>query len=434
MREKRSASGRTRGPLVLRFVRLAACGLALSIACGFIAEAADLRVFVLASGQGNYADSPESWLEGGFGKLPGSGDASGSAKASGTLDLQAGARLELGEHWAVWTHVIARAEDGVEATGSAGVTELWIEGTRDVAGGRLRARAGTMFLPTSLENIGLLWSSPYTISLSAINSWIAEEVRPTGLDADYRYELAPGVQLRGGATAFVGNDTSGTLLGWRGWSIGNRLSVWNEELPLPPLSSLPGSFPAQKRATTPFGRDLDDRTGWSARLRLDAPGSFVAQWTRFDTRGDRLLYDDQYSWRTTFDLFGLGWQPVEQLTIAAEHVRGDTGMGVAPADRVDARFESTYALASWRVGQFRISTRYDWFETEEGDFSAAESNAEDGSALAVALALEATPAWSFAVELDDVDAARPSALDTLGTANLDGRILLIRARYNVSFE
>jgi hypothetical protein len=430
MRERKSASGRIQGLRTRRAVREAAGSIALSLAFALGADAADLHVFTLASGQGSYADSPTSWLDGGFGKLPGSSDEDGSAAASGSLDLQAGFRVDLGEHWAVWTHVVARAESDVEASGEAGVTEFWVEGAGDVAGGRLRARAGTMFLPTSRENVEMLWSSPYTISLSAINSWIAEEVRPTGIDLDYRYELAPGVQLRGGATAFVGNDTAGTLLAWRGWSIGSRLSVRDEELPLPPLSTLPTSFPRQKHGTTPFGSDLDDRVGWSARIRFDAPRNFVAQWTRFDTRGDRLLYDDQYSWRTTFDLIGLGWQPVERLTLAAEHIRGKTGMGLAPADRVDAQFESTYALASWHAGQFRLSTRYDWFEIGERDFSAAESNDESGSALAIAIVLEASPAWSFAVELDDVNATRPSALDSIGTENLDGRALLLRARYS----
>lgn len=434
MREKRSASGRTRALRTPGIVRAAACSIALSFAVALTASAADLRIFTLISGQGTYADSPESWLDGGFGKLPGSSDAEGSASTSGSFDIQAGIRLDLGEHWAVWTHIIGRAENDVQASGNLGITELWFEGKGDLAGGRLRVRAGTMFLPTSQENIDTLWSSPYTISLSAINSWIAEEVRPTGVDAEYRYELAPGVQLRGGATGFVGNDTAGTLLGWRGWAIGNRLSVRDEELPLPPLASLATSFSAQRNGTIPFGGDLDNRAGWSARFRLDAPRSFVAQWTRVDTRGDRLLYDGQYSWRTEFDLIGLGWQPIEPLTLAAEHIRGTTGMGIAPADRVDARFESSYALASWRVAHFRFSTRYDWFETREADFSGAENNDEKGSALALAVILEASPAWSIAVEFDELDATRPSATDTLGTANLDGRALLLRARYKGAFD
>lgn len=424
-----SGSGPIPGPPMRRVVRATASAIISLLAVVLQAGANDLRIHVLASGQGTYGDSPVSWLDDGFGKLQVGSSSDGSAEVAGSVDLQAGFRLELGEHWAGWAHVIARGESDAATDGAIGVTELWIEGTRDLAGGGLRVRAGTMFLPTSRENVDALWSSPYTISLSAINSWIGEEVRPTGIDVDYRYEFGSAVVLRGGATSFVGNDAAGTLLGWRGWSIGNRLSLWDEDLPLPPLSSLDTSFPAQKDGTTPIGSDLDGEVGWSARLRLDAPGGFVAQWTRYDNRGDRALHDDQYSWRSTFDLVGASWQPVESLTVAAEHIRGTTGMGFAPGDRVDARFESTYALASLSVGQLRVSTRFDWFDVEELDFSGAENNGESGSAVAVALLMEVARDWTLAVEFDDVDATRPSARDALGTASLDGRALIVQLRY-----
>ena len=38
--------------------------------------------------------------------------------------------------------------------------------------------------------------------------------------------------------AFRNNDSMGALLAWRGWSVGNRLSVYDEVLPLPPLTTL----------------------------------------------------------------------------------------------------------------------------------------------------------------------------------------------------
>lgn len=398
-------------------------------------EGADLRVSLLTSAEGASADGHVSWLDGGLGKLPSGSATPGDAEEAGALNLQAGVRMEFDESWAAWAHVIARAESDVATDdGSLGLTELWVEGARDLAGGRLRARAGMMFLPTSRENVGELWSSPYLISLSAINSWIAEEVRPTGLDFDYRVELHPGIRLRAAGTAFGGNDTSGTLLGWRGWSSGNRLSVWKEELPLPALPSLQTSFPAQKSGTTPFGGDLDDRAGWSARIRFDAPRGFVAQWTRYDSRGDRSLHDGEYSWRTRFDLFGVEIHPVESLTLAAEHVSGDTGMGFAPGDAVDAGFASTYALVSWQLSRLRLSSRVDWFETSERDFSAAENNDESGSSVALAAILEPLPGWSIAVEIADVRADRTSARDVLGTASLDGRSVLLRFRYLGSFD
>ena len=413
---------------------IAATAVLLAAAWAGPMEAADLRVSVLASAEGTSADGPVSWLDGGFGKLPAGGTTDGSTDEIGALNLQTGLLVTLDDSWTAWAHVIARAEPGEAVSGELGVTELWLETAQDLGGGRLRTRAGLMFLPTSRENVGELWSSPYLISLSAINGWIAEEVRPTGLDVDYRYELSPGVLLRSAATAFVGNDAAGTLLGWRGWSMGNRLSVWSEDLPLPPLESFTTSFPAQKSGTTPIDDDLDGRVGWSARVRVDAPQGFVAQWTHYDSRGDRALHRDQYSWRTRFDLFGVEYHPAAALTLAAEHMRGDTGMGFAPGAAVAARFGAPYALVSWQVGRLRLSSRADWFKTSERDFSAAENNDEVGSSIALAAILEPRPDWSIAVELGDLSAERPSASDALGSSSLEGRSVQLRVRYAGTFD
>lgn len=419
---------------MLRLVRALATVVSLALAFGPPVCGADLRVFVRASGTATHADGPSGWLDEGWGKLLRGGGAGRSAASSAEVDLQTGFRVDVGRHWTVWTHTVARIEGDVEASGKLGIAELWIEGTRELGGGSLHARAGTFFLPTSRENVAPLWSSPYTSSLSAINSWIAEEVRPTGLDLEYRYELAPAIRLRGAVTAVAGNDTAGALLGWRGWSASGRLSTWNEDLPLPPLDSLAVSFPAQKDSTTAFGEDLDHRIGWSTRLRVDSHHGLTALWTRFDNRGDRALHDGQYAWRTSFDLWGVTWRPLDPLTLAAEHITGRTAMGFAPADRVDASFESTYLLASAQVREFVLSCRYDWFETRERDFSGAENNDERGSALALALAVEFSPAWAITVEFDDLDASRPAAFGALGSDDLDGRILFVRASYSVLLD
>lgn len=45
---------------------------------------------------------------------------------------------------------------------------------------RWRARAGTFIPPFSLENHAIGWTSPYTLSSSALNAWIGEELRVNG--------------------------------------------------------------------------------------------------------------------------------------------------------------------------------------------------------------------------------------------------------------
>ena len=45
---------------------------------------------------------------------------------------------------------------------------------------RWNVRAGAFFPPVSLENDDLGWTSPYTLTPSAINSWVGSELRTIG--------------------------------------------------------------------------------------------------------------------------------------------------------------------------------------------------------------------------------------------------------------
>ena len=44
-------------------------------------------------------------------------------------------------------------------------------------GFRLRLKAGAFYAPISLENRASGWDSPYTLSYSAINTWLGKELR-----------------------------------------------------------------------------------------------------------------------------------------------------------------------------------------------------------------------------------------------------------------
>ena len=61
---------------------------------------------------------------------------------------------------------------------SLGITEAYLQfRPYPHAGYRLRVKAGAFYAPVSLENRASGWESPYTLSYSAINSWLATEVR-----------------------------------------------------------------------------------------------------------------------------------------------------------------------------------------------------------------------------------------------------------------
>ena len=47
---------------------------------------------------------------------------------------------------------------------------------------RYRVKIGGFYPRLSMENRGAAWTSPYTISSSAINTWIGEEIRIFGAE------------------------------------------------------------------------------------------------------------------------------------------------------------------------------------------------------------------------------------------------------------
>ena len=63
--------------------------------------------------------------------------------------------------------------------------------------------------------------------------------------------------------AFLGNDTAGTMLAWKGWSIHDRQTRFQDDLPLPPLPQIqPGAlFQTQAPFSEPV-REVDERVGY----------------------------------------------------------------------------------------------------------------------------------------------------------------------------
>jgi hypothetical protein len=334
-----------------------------------------------------------------------------AAARGGSEDLDAHAHLGLDWRPVQWLALHASGtEDGLIEGHATLRKELGLD---DV-----QLRAGYFFLPTSRENTDDNWASPYTIAFSSLNQWIGEEVRPLGVDLQYRHVTARGHTVAAGATAFRGNDTMGTLLAWRGWSTGDRLAAYNETLPLPSLPSLAddGPFHLQRDSgTQPFGPDLDGNTGWSARLRYGP-----VQYTYLDNGGDRALYGDQYSWDTRFHLVSAELGSPDAFVAAAEYMRGDTYMGLG-TPFVAADFWSAYLLASLKRGRQRFSARYELFATSDLDRSAAEVNTESGRAWTLTYFFDVTPRLRAGAEFAQVTGHRGEIDLTEHTFTFEGR-------------
>lgn len=297
----------------------------------------------------------------------------------------------------------------------AGVTEAFA----DVHRGPLRLRAGLFFLPTSRENREDLWSSPYTITLSAVNSWIAEEFRPLGAELQWRH----GDLVTIGGSAFRGNDTAGALLAWRGWQLHNRLATYGDVHPLPPLD--PAFAEQRNDGSTAFGRDLDGRIGLAGRVRVATPDRWSVQFAHVDNRGDRFLYRGEYAWQTRFNILSGELGSPDRTVLAAEWVGGKTGMGFAPAGFVQMDFYAAYALLSHKRGRNRFSARYDVFATIDRDHSLAEVNTEHGRAWLFAWMFDVTPHWRAGAEFLQVVGTRA------GRPPLDDRSVSVEVRYSL---
>ena len=255
---------------------------------------------------------------------------------------------------------------------------------------KLRAKAGMFFLPVN-EEIAyerFTWTPTRTISSSAINSWIGEEFKTKGVELSMTHRgRANGSPHDLGFTGaiFNGNDPAGTLLAWRGWSVGDRLSGASETLTLAdlPVYRAQGPINKQTRDMHLF-REVDGRAGYYAGINYSYADALQVSLLHYDSRGDELAVKaGQYSWATKFNHAGVSLRPRGDWEYLFQYLEGSTGMG---AGAVAITYRTWFALASRRLGPGTASVRYDRFRAREHDQIPADPNGESGSALALAYA------------------------------------------------
>jgi hypothetical protein len=401
--------------------------LLLSMAAVAAGETFDLRGFV--TGRGEYTSGLPSWMRGGLGRFDTGGSAPEQGEGSAVGDLQLGVDWQPVSHLLVHAHGLSRAEPSANHGRRAGIVSAYVEADFDRGRNDFSLRAGQFFLGTSRENTADLWSSPYTITYSALNSWIANEVRPVGVNAEWRL-LTSNAVITTAVTGFKNNDTMGALLAWRGWTIGNRLSVYNEVLPLPPLESLDTTFRGQRRdGTVPFESDLDGRIGYAARIRYAIPERFNIQFTRVDNRGDRLLHRGEYAWATDFNHIGAELH-VHDTTALAEWMSGRTTMGPALIG-VDANFYAAYGLVSQHTGRNRFSGRLELFETSDNRPVLNDRYDEHGRAWTLSWLYDVRAHWRAGVEFTQVTGTHAEAVEADMPPRFDGRSYIVEVRYSI---
>lgn len=422
---RRTASPRRRAALGLLLLGLSSLTPA--------ASAGDLTVNGFVAVRGVGVRSQPSWREGGFGRLTLGSDAADDDSTYGLGQLHLALDWQPSPFFGAYVHVVGRGEPSRVDGDEVGVIEAFLHASVPAGQrGSVDFQLGHFILPTSRENTEFAWASPYTLTFSALNTWIGEEMRLTGLLSEYEVATGAQSQMRFGASAFGGNDSNGALLAWRGWSMGDRLTAFGEVVPLPPIGSLQpgGAFAVQRDdGSKPYGDDLDDRLGWAGFLRWQRSDRAVIQYTRYDNRGDREFHQGEYAWRTELDLLAVELHLHDAFVLVGEALDGSTGMGDPLTSNVQADIETAYLLASWSPGRFRTTLRYDTFETVDVDQSGADDNNEDGEAWTVALFFEPRDSLRLGLEYSSLDADRPAAAEVGLDPDTDGESVKLEVRY-----
>ena len=307
-------------------------------------------------------DGPESWVDGGFGKL----------RSGSNGDLRV--TPQLGNASIVWKPeftwslgaTIVGSLQGGERT-EAGLSQAYLtfkpmRGTKIAASGRL----GLMWPPVSLEHEGADWHVRDSITPSAINSWIGEEVRPVAAEATLAATLGSH-QVRATAAVMAANDTAATLLTFRGWALHDRTTLAFHRQPLPPLGEFTGVQAPYTHPLIDLHEGFAHRPGYYAKLAWQPPVPVRFELFHYDNRAnpEDVTLDMEWGWHTRFDNAGLVAQLGGGTELRAQALSGRTHMGFVEEGRrwIDNRFRSAFVLISRPVGPYGLAVRAEAFGT-----------------------------------------------------------------------
>ncbi len=382
-------------PIALAFVPVAAHADADVFGADTVTGYAEIRA-VAASGE-------TAWTRGGYGKLRfGAGD--GGLHGDGALVWSPRLTDTLSLH--------AVAQDAPDAGTPLSLAETYVRWKPvPTSGVRYVVRFGRMLPPISLENDGVAWSATRTLTPSAIDTWVGEEMLATG--AELSVETQAGDQ-RFGATAgvFEGADAAGSILAYRGWALHDLVTGGNAVLPVPGSAGTGyrAVFVKQAGVDRP-DVEVDGRAGYYLRgdWRPPLPVALnLVYW--YNPANPAIVTRGQYGWATRVFDGGLAARLDDRDELLAQAMWGATKMGgVLPDGRhpADMVFASAYVLASRALNDgTKLTLRGDVFDTRDHSYAHLYPNAEHGAAVTAAVIHPWTVHLSSAFEVTGVSSDR----------------------------
>ena len=345
------------------------------------------------------ANGETSWTDGGYGKSRYSGNEDGTFKITPQI-AEAALVWQPRFTWDLGAVVDLQAQPGQNQAVDAVEAYLAFKPT-PTSNWRYSARAGLFYPPISMEHTDTAWGVEHTITPSAINSWVGEEVKVIGFEHKLAYDFG-GQQLAATVAAFGFNDTSGTLLSLRGWALHDLKTTAFGDLPLPKLLPQYSKIWRGQAQDTEGTRELDGRIGLYGRLdwRTDGPAAFNVFY--YDNAGNRTaVTNGQWAWETKFWNLGASYDIDPHTQILAQALTGETyeGFPTPQGIWIDVSFYSAYVLATHSFGNWSMTGRVDWFETRDHTFIVRDNNNEWGWAYTAAFRYDITPKIAWLNEL-----------------------------------
>jgi hypothetical protein len=294
----------------------------------------------------------------------------------------------------------------VEPTDSSGVDlmEAYLLYAPKLAGDlSLSVKTGAFYPAISLENDDIGWSSPYTLTPSAINSWIGEEIRTLGSEASLRWNTGDLGTLTATGALICCNDEAGILIAERGWGMDDRPTGLFERIRMPDATG--NVFHRPNPFRSGMFDEIDNRLGWYGGLSWQLPqGLGKLSVTRYDNRGDpEAVSSRDTAWETKFWAFGARTN-IAGVLLIAQHLAGYTSVE-ARGTEFPTKFQSAFLLASYDWGDFRFSARGDVFQTRFL-MGAPSIFSEDGDAFTGAVSYTGFENFRLTAEVITLDNRR----------------------------
>lgn len=259
------------------------------------------------------------------------------------------------------------------------------------AGLRTRVRLGAFYPPMSLENRAIGWESPYTITPSAISSWLAEEIRTVGLEAQVDWlgtRMGHWFDVQLTAAVFGWNDPAGTMIASHGFAFADRQTT---------LFGRAGEPRSADSTKNELFHEIDDRAGYYVGAQLRYLDRAILNVLHYDNRADPEAYAPvlrDFAWETRFDAAALRIETGSDWTVLAQWLDGTTV--IDPGIYLEWAFDSRSLMLAKRRGPHMLAARYDDFEVRFG--TASDRGNEHGHAWTAAYSFDRGKEWRFMLE------------------------------------